>query len=284
MIIVSGTKRSGTSMWMQILTAAGFPFLGEAFPRNWGSTIKAANPGGFYESILRRGIYYRTNPHPVTGRYFLPEQVEGYVGKVFIPGLVRTERAYIEAVIASIRHWREYDRSIRRLYAMEDEAKRAANKDEPPPVHMPPILEWWHENYMLLRDVAIRQYRAHLQSYDGLLADPAGIIERALKWLGRGDLEAAVAAVKPEHRTQKRDDEAGEHADVDLDPNITATFDLLYDTIDQRQPPTPALIAKLNDTHKALEPRIREARARVAEDARRRKLSGAAPATDDLDD
>ena len=32
MIFVSGTKRSGTSMWMQVLRAAGLPVLGEAFP------------------------------------------------------------------------------------------------------------------------------------------------------------------------------------------------------------------------------------------------------------
>ena len=35
MIIVTGTKRSGTSMWMQILAAAGLPVFGEAFPRSW---------------------------------------------------------------------------------------------------------------------------------------------------------------------------------------------------------------------------------------------------------
>ena len=67
MLIVTGTKRSGTSMWMQILIAA---------PANWGNTIRDANPSGFYESLLRQGIYWRTNPHPRTGAYFFPEQVE----------------------------------------------------------------------------------------------------------------------------------------------------------------------------------------------------------------
>ena len=49
MFIVTGTKRSGTSMWMQILIAAGLPIIGEAFPMRWEHTIKAANPEGFYE-------------------------------------------------------------------------------------------------------------------------------------------------------------------------------------------------------------------------------------------
>ena len=49
MIFVSGTKRSGTSMWMQVLKAAGFRILGKAFPRRWGETkLRAANEGGFY--------------------------------------------------------------------------------------------------------------------------------------------------------------------------------------------------------------------------------------------
>ena len=105
MIIVTGTKRSGTSMWMQILTGAGFPAFGEAFPRNWDKTLKDANPDGFYESILRQGIYYRTNPHPQSGAFFHPSQVTRHVVKVFIPGLVRTDRvlenaAHVDAIIA----------------------------------------------------------------------------------------------------------------------------------------------------------------------------------------
>ena len=77
MIFVSGTKRSGTSMWMQVLQAAGLPILGKAFPRNWGTgPLRDANPDGFYETLLRNGIYYATNPHPRTGKYFLPEQVD----------------------------------------------------------------------------------------------------------------------------------------------------------------------------------------------------------------
>jgi hypothetical protein len=255
-------------MWVQILKAAGFPVLGEAFPRDWGSTIKRANPDGFYESILRRGIHSGTNPHPQTGTYFFPEQVENHVVKVFVPGLVRTDRSYIGSVVASVRHWREYERSVLRLYAMEDEAKRAAGKVRPSPVRFPPALEWWLENYKLLRDIAIRQYRVHLQSYDGLLADPAGIIEQALAWLGDGDLHAALAAVKPEHRTQERD---AEGPNSEFGPEVTATFDLLYEVIDQRRPLTPTFISKLNDTHQELRGRLREARVRVAEDLERRR-------------
>lgn len=267
MIIVTGTKRSGTSMWMQILAAAGLPVFGEAFPRNWGQTLRQANLDGFYESILRRGIYWRTNPHPQTGAYFFPEQVEAHAVKVFIPGLVRTDRAYIGRVIASVRPWREYVRSLRRLWAMEDAALAARHPGRKPPPRLSPVLEWWHENYMLLRDVAIRRYPVHLQSYDGLLDDPEGVLERTFAWLGRGDAAAALAAVKPERRTQRAGGPAAGEANAEpdpdpdeasLDPAIAERFDRLYHTVHAGEPVRAELLAALNATHAVLGPRIVE--------------------------
>lgn len=276
MIIVTGTKRSGTSMWMQILTEAGLPAFGEQFPRNWEDTIKGANPDGFYESELRTGIYWRTNPHPRTGAYFFPEQVQRHVVKVFIPGLVRSDRAYIGSVVATVRHWREYDRSLRRLYAMEDKNReeKGAAKLGPPPVRMPPVLEWWFENYTLVRDIVTRRYRVHVQSYDGLLDDPATVIRDTLTWLKDGDvdIDKAIAAVKPHNRTQQRADDPPEQ-DTIVDPEAVESFDLLYSTVDQRSPLTKELIERLNKTHVALAPQIREAQQAVALDVQRRKAA-----------
>ena len=268
MIIVTGTKRSGTSMWMQILTAAGFPAFGEAFPRNWGNTIKDANPDGFYESILRRGIYWRTNPHPVSGAYFFPEQVEKHVVKVFIPGLVRTDRAYIGSVLATVRHWREYERSLNRLFAMEDSSRPEGTK---PPVRTPPLLEWWSENFMLVRDVVTRRYRVHVQSYDGLLRDPKQVVEETLGWIGSGDIAAALAAVKPSNRTQERS--ADEEIGLDLPPEVLEAFELLYQAVDERRPMTAELIGRLNQTQVALAPRIKEAQQAVTRDSQRRRAN-----------
>src|SRR6185295_4057207 len=115
MIIVTGTKRSGTSMWMQILKAAGFPILGEAFPRDWGETIRDANKQGFFESPLRLGIYYATNPHPRTGAFLAPKETRRLAVKVFSVGLVKSDLAYVDKVVASMRPWREYLRSLERL-------------------------------------------------------------------------------------------------------------------------------------------------------------------------
>jgi hypothetical protein len=129
MIVVTGTKRSGTSMWMQFLKAAGFPFIGDAFPRNWGKTIHDANPRGFWESELRRGIYYQTNSDPKSGTYLFPDQTRRNAVKVFIPGLIRSDVAFIDRVVATVRRWRQYVRSLNRLYTMESKARQAAAKD-----------------------------------------------------------------------------------------------------------------------------------------------------------
>lgn len=270
MLIVTGTKRSGTSMWMQILTSAGFPGFGEAFPRNWGETIKDANPEGFYESILRQGIYYRTNPHPQTGAYFFPEQVERHVVKVFIPGLIRTDRAFIGSVIATVRHWREYHDSLERLYAMEDEVRRDNKGVDTRPPRIPPVFEWWNENYSLIRDIVTRRFRVHVQSYDGLLSDPKAVVENTLEWLGdtEVDVDAAVAAVNPKRRTQMRDE--GVEASEELSDAAIEAFELLYRTVHERSGLTPALINQLNTVHVELAPKIAAAQKAVS-DARARR-------------
>ena len=267
MFIITGTKRSGTSMWMQILIGAGMPIIGEAFPMRWEQTIKAANPEGFYESHLRRGIFYRTNPHPKTGAYLFPEQVQHHAVKVFIPGLVRSDRAFIGKVIATVREWREYEASIARLYAIEDASRRAEGKGELiPEERMPGALEWWAENFALVRDIAVRRYPVHVQSYEGLLAEPERVIRDVLRWLGKGDPEKAIAAVKPEHRTQKRPESNS------VEPEIAAVFDAFYAALHAGKGLDAALLQRLNQTNEVLAPRIAQLQASLREQARRRQV------------
>jgi len=265
MIIITGTKRSGTSMWMQILIGAGYPIIGEAFPMRWEKTIKAANPEGFYESHLRRGIYFRTNPHPKSGTYLFPEQVAHHAVKVFIPGLVRSDRAFIGKVIATVREWREYESSIRRLYAIEDESRRAEGKGAFIPVErMPGALEWWGENFALVRDIAVRRYPVHVQTYEGLLAEPERVIRDVIKWLGRGDADKALAAVKPEHRTQNRPPSDS------VEPEIAEVFDTFYAAMHAGKGLDAPLLQKLNDTNEVLAPRIAQIHQRLREQNRKR--------------
>lgn len=262
MIFVSGTKRSGTSMWMQVLRAAGVPVLGEQFPPAFASGLKAANPDGFYESLLRGGIYFATNPHPVTGKYFLPEHVAGYAVKVFVPGVIRSERAYIGRLVANVRPWQEYEASVLRLQAIEDEALRARGQAVPEDrIVMPPAYEWWLENFSLVRDITIRRYPARLLTYDAVLSDPEGAVGSTLRWLGRGDPGAALAAVKPDHRTQR-----AVASSTTLPPAVARSFDDLYAAVaDGTIFKNPALLRALGAQNQALVPELGEIQARVVE-------------------
>jgi len=269
MIIVTGTKRSGTSMWMQLLKAAGFPPIGDAFPRNWETTLKDANPGGFWESELRRGIFYQTNPDPKTGTYLFPEQTERHAVKVFIPGLLKTDRAFIGRVVATIRPWRQYLSSVNRLYAMEREAQEAARKDAshplPPPIFMSPIIEWWVENFSLFSDIVTRRYPFYMVAYDSVLDAPEETLRSVFGWLGDGDAEAAIQQVEPELRTQKQETQAEVRDEEDsLGPEVVEVFDALYDLVLKQTPLEQAFVDRLNQANVALGPRIEEAVKTVA--------------------
>jgi hypothetical protein len=273
-IIVTGTKRSGTSMWMQILSAAGFPVIGEAFPMKWERTIEQANPAGFYESKLRQGVFHVTNPNPRTGAYLHPKSTKRHAVKVFIPGLVRTDYAFLFRVLSTMRDWREYTCSLERLHAMEDEFNRTRplKKDETEEQRiekrarvlkrrgaMPPPIEWWFETYELVRDVATRRYPFHLVTYRKLLDDPETQIDKVLNWIGSGDRDAAIAAVKPSLRTQKRPE-----VDVGdlLDAEAISVFDDVYDMVHEHGRLDAGILARMNALHARLEPKWSRARRR----------------------
>jgi hypothetical protein len=253
-LIVTGTKRSGTSLWMQILIAAGFPAFGEAFPGEWRRTLARANVDGFYESLLREGIYHATNPHPITGDYFFPEQVQWHCVKVFVPGLVRTDRAYIGHVIATVRAWREHEASLNRLLDIEA-SQRPERTDtaaaELPPRLAPP-LEWWSDNFALVRDIAIRRYPVHVVSYDTLLCDPERTITETLGWIGRGDVQRACEQVRPERRNFLQPES------TTVSPEVAAVFDELYAAIHSGRALPAGLLQKLNETNDRLQPAFAE--------------------------
>lgn len=244
---------------MQILIAAGFPAFGEAFPGEWRESLGKANVDGFYESLLRHGIYHETNPHPRTGDYFFPEQVEWHCVKVFVPGLVRTDRAYIGRVIATVREWREHEASLLRLREMETAKRNETGGERRQPPYIAPALEWWSENFALVRDMAIRKYPIHVQSYDGLLADPERVIARTLAWLGRGDVRRATEQVKPDRRTFRRP------SSDSVEASIASVFDEFYEALHSGGTLTSGFLEKLNETNAALAPMFAEHRKKLAE-------------------
>jgi hypothetical protein len=197
MIVVSGVPRSGTSLWMRILRAAGFEIIGEAFPEAFVPTLSAANPQGFFETSLRDGIWWATHPDPRSGAWLSPATSRDLVVKVFAPGVVRSDIAYLDAVILTVRPWREQTAAMARLYALEDahddgqRDERARSRSKRAPTD-----DWFLDHYDLLRDASIRGYRVIPVDLARLRAEPHDEVAAVLGALGQGDLEAAVAEAR----------------------------------------------------------------------------------------
>jgi hypothetical protein len=187
LIFVTGTMRSGTSTWMRLLRAAGFPIVGEAFPAPWGEALRALNPRGFWESRFTSGVYWATNPHPLTGEYLFPEHCRDLVAKVFVSGLVKSDVAFVDRVLGTVRDVRSVAASIRRFREIE------AAAGLPGPEAEAPELQWWVDTFALIRDLATRRHAAHVVSLGALVRDPEREITIALRWLGRGDAAAAIS-------------------------------------------------------------------------------------------
>lgn len=270
MIIVTGTKRSGTSMWMQLLTAAGVPVLGEDFSKDWKETIHDANPHGFFESELRKGIYYRTNPNPKTGMYLHPSETSLVAVKVFIPGLCRTDLSFVDKVVCTMRDWREYPGSLRRLLEMEKtnrEAKTGKPRRERP--RLEPLLEWWLENYTLIRDVGTRGYPIRVVSYDRVVTEPETWIPRMFDFIGVGDASLAIERVDPGVRTQS----AAAVEEPEVPEGCKDAFDAMYAIAQDGEPVTPALIEEFNRVHEILSEPIEAALNEVRFAATKRRLA-----------
>lgn len=245
-------------MWMQILVAADLPVVGRAFPKNWkGGALRDANRDGFFEGRYRDGIFFATNPGP-DGRYVRPQDTKGKIAKVFIPGVLRTEYAHIQGVIANVREWREYTASVDRLWALDEQQRLAEEPDMPPTLRLPAPLEWWAENFALIRDQQLRGYPAVIQTYDQVLADPAKYVREALEMIGRGDLKSALTAVKPDRRTQ-----AGTRCDA-VEPHIAQAFDDLHAAVAAGKGFSKSLISKLIAVNTELEPQVLAARMKRA--------------------
>jgi hypothetical protein len=274
MIIVTGTKRSGTSMWMQILEAAGYAVLGEPFPRDWAATIRAANQNGFFESPWRHGVHPGTNPDPRTGQLLTPHATRRTAVKIFARGVTRTGLAYIQHCLVSLRHWREYRHSLERLYTIERANKLAlaqrrghAGEVLPSLAHPPAVLEWWHDNFTLLRDAHERGYPLRLISYDAVLREPKRRVREVLDWLGGGLIEPSVAAVQHALRTQHH--ERAPREDSGLTRTQEAVFDELYTRVDQAARIDGAFLRRLEVVHGQLAGAIAQAEKRARDERRR---------------
>lgn len=259
MIVVTGTKRSGTSLWMQILDTLGFPLLGEKYPTDWETALKEVNPNGFWESTFRDGINWTTNP--TKGTYYAPEPYKNHAVKIFMAGIVKTDIAFLDKTIVTVRHWAEYTHSLNRLNALEDQyiltlpegeekTRRRNGKELIRKKSLPPEVEWFFENYQFLRDFNLRRYPAKLSSYDDLISDPEKVLSRILPWLGVGKIATAIAAIDPELRNRKMQRPEVKHEFSEL-------FDEFYAALASATIPG-SLVEKLNTSVLQLQEQYRQ--------------------------
>lgn len=245
MLVVSGTKRSGTSLLVQLLGAAGFPVLGEAFPEAFAPSLHAANPRGFFETTrLRDGVHHETNPDPETGAYLHPADTRRHVLKVFTPGLTKTDLAYLDRVVVALRAPGPFARSVARLQSLD--VGMVAHPLEP-------HLEWWRDTHAALFDALLRRYPVLFVDFDGLLADPTGETRRIVDFIGEGDADAAAAAVEPDLRTAPATtplELPSRHA------HLADTFASLHGVLRDRRPLEDRLLDAFDAAHRELAPEI----------------------------
>ncbi|MCA9492478.1 MAG: hypothetical protein KC621_21240 [Myxococcales bacterium] len=270
MVVVTGTKRSGTSLWMRMLIEAGLPSIGEAFPTVWGDSIRDANPHGFFESRLRRGIWFATNPDPRTGAYLHAGPTRLHAVKVFVPGVIRTERAYLHRVVATMRDWRSYARSIADLEEQEArwaaknprEGETAAEAEARVVARRPTLpapVEWFLENFELVRDFSVRRYPIHFATYERLLAEPEATVGKVLAWIGTGEADRAAACVDPALRRSA--DRAPVASEAAIDAATAELFDSFYAAIHDGSSLPRDLLEPLNTTWAELSERYGRRRA-----------------------
>lgn len=253
MIIVAGTRRSGTSLWMQILQQGGFQLFGKQFPAHW-QQIATANKKGFYESKLVEGINYQSNPDPVSGAWFSPQESANYAVKVLENGLIKSDLAYIDKVIVTVRNWQDCESSklrLKQIIAQEENFIKQDNNINRP-VKLPAGYEWWSTYAGLVHDMMSRQYPAAVFSYEAVLADPTKVISTVFNWLGSGDVNKASAAVEESLQTQKN------VALHEISHDHSEVFDELYQALHQNIQITQPFYNKLAETNKKIQLEISE--------------------------
>lgn len=250
MIVVAGTMRSGTSLWMQILAEAGYRFIGDRFPRTWEQALRDANPNGFYESVFRTGINFQTNPHPRTNRYLRPEQSRSLLVKVFPSGVARSDVAFLDKVVVTIRPWRSVVRSIRKMRALEAQVWGWREKGASHAYPLPEV-EWIVENFLLARDLRLRGYPHVVHGHGQLMRDPARTIGDVLTFLEGPVLETPRLAKLVD--TSLNRSTAPEAPLVhQLDPSIVAGLDRWVENVEAGRWEAPDGIEALEEAWKYL--------------------------------
>lgn len=185
MILVSGAKRTGTSLMMQLLEKAGFNVLGEKFPALWKGRNSHKNKEGYYESkFVDEGVRFSNCP-------FTPLGAELHAVKVFAHAISETDSQYIFKIILMVRDWREQEESYQRLLQ--------TNKG--PEVNYKPGYYYFYEYNEFFATLMRRNLPTIVVDYNDLLTNTKVNLGNLRGFLGVGRFDVASKQIKKKLKT-----------------------------------------------------------------------------------
>jgi hypothetical protein len=205
--------------------------LGETIPTTWSVHAEEAVQPSFFGTLGDQGIFYKTNPDPYSQVYVEASEVEAVALQMKVNGVLRTERAYVGHVIASMPHFG----------SLRTEGDK-----------LPAVLLWWNDYVGLLRDAATRRYPLRLVSEEALARAPEVTLRTVLAFADVPITEAAVSVARSLPEPGPGDPEAGK----DLPPTVLDVFEELHRRVDQDEGFDRPFLERLYAVNQALTPQI----------------------------
>jgi hypothetical protein len=231
MIIATHTEHERAAAWVDILRASGVRVLGEAIPATWSEHAEEAVQPSFFATLGDQGVFYKTNPDPYSQVYLDASDVEGVALPMKVNAVLRSERAYVGHVIASMPHFRSL----------------GAEGDP-----LPAVLLWWNDYVGLLRDASTRRYPLHLVSEEALARAPEATLRTVLGFVGAPITEAADRVARALPAPRPEDPRAGEA----LPPTVLDVFEELHRRVDRDEGFDRPFLERLYAVNQALTPQI----------------------------
>ncbi len=231
MIVATGPGPSTGSTWVDVLRGAGVPILGEALPEGWSESTRADVRPAYFAALREQGVYYKTNPDPFTQGYLEAAESAPFATAMKTEAVLRTERAYLDRVVAAMPHFRSV----------------AAGGGE-----LESVLLWWSDHFLLLRDAATRRYPLRLVSDEALARDPETTARSVLSFLGVEPTDEAFARARAAPPSVALD----EPPEIELPDTILDVFEELHRRVDRDEGFDRSFLEHLYAVNEALTPHV----------------------------
>jgi hypothetical protein len=232
MIILTEAAARGSTTWVDVLRAAGVPVLGEALPSGWSEHARASAGPEFFAALRDQGLYFKTNPDPLHQTYLSSEEAAGFAMAASPNAILRTERAFLEAVVVSVPS----------PLAVADAGGPSA------------LLLWWSDVFGMLRDASTRRFGLRLVTEAAVVRAPVETVEGVFGFLGLAPRESALEAACEVARgatARVRGPVAGE---TGLPASILDVFEELHARVDEGRGFDRPFLERVYAVHEAVKP------------------------------